>query len=693
VDVQPLKRILPVTLNTLKQFVSTGSLLAFVFTCLTLAGAQTFTGVITQHNDNGRTGQNLLETTLTPSNVTPTTFGKLFSYSVDGQMYAQPLYVPNVNIGGTTHNVVYVVTQNDSLYAFDADGLQSTALWQVSFVNPSEGITPLTCFVYCGVYPVIGITATPVIDLSTNTMYLVSRIDKKGKFYQTLHALDITSGAEKFGGPVTISASIPGTGDASENGIITFNSHDDLQRAGLLELNGTIYIGWAGAYHGWMMAYNATTLQQEAVFSATPNAKLGGVWATGNGVAADSNGNIYAAIGDALFDANTGGSDYGDSLLQFNSSLQVQQYFTPNDEACRQANDLDLGSAGPIVLPGLDEILIAGKGGAPCDSDPVASRMYLVSTTNLGGYNATQNPDLEEVIGSTQGYWSSPAYFNGPSGAYIYSAGINGVGKGDYLKAYSVGSNGLLSSTAVAQSPETFPSGGTPSISANGTSNGIVWVTERPEGIGVQPGAGAAILRAYNAIPATGSSTLTELYNSSEALVGGVARDRGGCANKYTLPTIANGMVYVGTQNELDVFGLLGSSTGPGFYLSNPCWTFAASAIGTAVSQPIAVINNGTGTLSISNITITGHNAADFSQTNTCTTPLATGKKCVITVSFTASVSNPEWVNVMITDNAVGSPHNIFVLGVGKSASATATKAASGKTELGIGTQVRSLGK
>jgi hypothetical protein len=688
------------TRNILKQFVSTGAFLAlvFIFSCayLSVAGAQTFTGVITQHNDNGRTGQNLLETTLTPANVTPTTFGKVFSYSVDGQIYAQPLYVPSVNIGGTTHNVVYVVTQNDSLYAFDADGLQTTALWQVSFVNTAEGITPLNCFTYCGVYPMIGITGTPVIDLSTNTMYLIVRTDNNGKFYQALHALDITSGAEKFGGPVNVTGSVAGTGDQSKKGIINFNTQSDLQRAGLMELNGTIYIGWAGAYHGWIMAYNATTLQQEAIITPTPNAKLGGIWASGNGIAADSSGNIYVATGDALFDANTGGSDYGDSLLQLNSSLQVQQYFTPNDAACRQANDFDLGSAGPIVLPGLDEVLIAGKGGAPCDSDPSAARLYLVSSTDLGGYNATQNPDLEEIIGPTQGFWSSPAYFNGSSGAYVYSAGINGPGKGDYLKAYSVGSTGLLSSTPVAESPETYPSGATPAITANGTSNGIVWAIERPEGLGVQPGAGAAVLRAYNAIPATGSSTLTELYNSSEELVGGVARDRGGCANKYAVPTIANGKVYVGTQNELDIYGLLGSSTGPGLFLSNPCWTFPASAQGTQVSEPIGVINNGTGTLTVSNITITGHNAADFTQTNTCTTGLKTGKKCVITVAFTATVPDPEWANVMITDNAVGSPHNIFVLGVGKSTSTSvAAKAAAVKPEsqLGVGPELHNLGK
>jgi hypothetical protein len=668
--------------NTLKQFVGAGVLLTLVLVCLAPAGAQTFAGVLTQHNDVGRSGQNLDETILTPSNVSSTTFGKLWSFSVDGQMYSQPLYVPNVSIPGQgVHNVIYIETQNDSLYALDADGLQSTPLFQVSFINPAAGITAVPCKtdgnsdISCGVYPIYGINSTPVIDMTSNTMYLLTRTDNNGTYYQTLHAIDITTGAEKFGGPVNISGSVKGTGATSNHGVITFDPLKDVQRAGLLELNGVIYIGWAGAFHGWIMGYNATTLKQTAIFNTTPNANLGGVWAAGNGLVADADGNIYAAVGDALFDANSGGSDYGDSLLQLNADLSVEQYFTPMDQSCRQLNDLDLGSGGPMLIPGTDELLIEGKGGAPCDSDPVAARMYLLSTSALGGYSSTQDNSLEDVIGAPGGYWSSPAYWSGQNSSgqdvtFVYSSGVGAnPGTGDYLKMFSVGSNGLLSSTPYAESAATFPAGMTPSISSNGATDGIAWVIERPEAIGVQPGFGAAVLYAYDAANTT-SGTMNLLYDSAQALRGGVIRDRGGCANKFAVPTIANGKVYVATQNELDVFGL-GVPTGPSVYFGNPCYTFAASAIGTAVHEPVSLVNNGTSALTISSITVTGNNAADFTETNTCPATLAVSKKCVITIGFTASVLGPEWANIMVTDNAVGSPHNIYVIGVGKSATSS----------------------
>jgi sugar lactone lactonase YvrE len=645
------------------------------FACFTVATAQTFSGVLTQHNDNGRTGQNLSETTLTPQNVSSATFGKVFSYTVDGQVYSQPLYVPNVSVQGQgTHNVIYVETQNDSLYAFDADGLSPTALWQVSFINPAQGITPVSCLtdgntdISCGVYPMYGINSTPVIDPSTNTMYLVTRTDNNGNYFQTLHAIDITSGAEKFGGPVNIAGFVPGTGAGTRNGVVAFEALQDVQRAGLLLLNGTVYIGWAGSQHGWIMAYNAQTLQQTAIFNTTPNATRGGVWASGNGIAADGAGNIYVAVGDGLFDANTGGSDYGDSVLKLNGDLNVLDYFTPNDQSCRQLNDLDLGSAGPIILPTQqgnvpDELLIAGKGGTPCDTNPVASRIYLLNQSDLGEYNASQDQDLQELIGAPGGYWSSAAYWQGEAGAYLYTAGVSGqTGNGDYLKMYSV-TDGVLSTTPVAESTNIFSVGATPSISANGSTDGIVWAIERPEALGVQPGTAAAVLYAYDATNVT-----SMLYSSVEALSEGVPRDRGGCANKFAVPTIANGRVYVGTENELDVFGLLGSSSGPNVYLGNPCWTFPSSALGTPVSQPLELLNSGNATLTVSNIAVTGLNAADFTQTNTCTS-LQPGGKCVVTVTFTASVPVPEVAEAMITDNAVGSPHNISLVGAGQGVS------------------------
>jgi len=658
---------------------STAVLLTLVFACLTPAKAQ-FAGVLTQHNDVARTGQNPNETILTTTNVNSSTFGKLWSYSVDGQMYSQPLYVPNVTIPNQgVHNVIYIETQNDSLYALDADGLQSTPLWQVSFINPPT-ILPVPCKsdgdtdISCGVYPIYGINSTPVIDPTTNTIYLVTRTwnTTTNKFYQTLHALDITTGVEKFNGPTNMSGEVAGTGAGSKNGIVYWDPLADVQRAGLLELNGVIYIGWAGAAHGWIMGYEASNLAKRvAIFNTTPNAQLGGVWAAGNGLVADPSGNIYAAVGDATFDANTGGIDYGDSLLQLNGDLQVLQYFTPDDQSCRAVNDLDLGSAGPLLLPGLNELLIAGKGGAPCDSNPVAARMYLLSTETLGGYNATTDTSLEDVIGAPGGYWASPAYWSGQNSSgqdvsFVYSSGVGAKpGEGDYFKMFSVGSNGLLSSTPYAQSAATFPAGMTPSTSSNGATNGIVWVISRPEAIGVQPGIGSAVLYAYDAANTT-SGTMNLLYSSAQALQGGVLRDRGGCANKFQVPTIANGNVYVATQNELDVFGLLGSQSGPGVYFGNPCYTFAATVIGNTVSEPLSLVNNGTSALTISSITTTGTNAADFTQTNTCPASLAVGVKCVITVTFAPSLAQVETAYVTVTDNAVGSPHNIYLVGVGK---------------------------
>ena len=666
------KGVFVMTRNTLQRFGGMPALLPFILACLIPAGAQTFPGVLTQHNDNGRTGQNLQETILTPQNVKSSTFGRVFSYSVDGQIYGQPLYVPKVSVAGKgTHNVVYVATQNDSLYAFDADGLSSTALWQVSFINPSAGITPVACevngvaIIGCSVYPIYGITATPVIDNTTNTMYLVTRTLNNGTYFQTLHAIDIANGAEKFGGPVNISGSVPGNGSGSKKGIVTFDPLRDIQRVGLLLVNGTVYIAWAGSAHGWIMGYDAQTLKQTAIFNTTPNSSAGGVWSSGNGLGADASGNIYAASGDALFDANTGGIDYGDTLLKFDSGLNVLDYFTPEDQLCRASHDMDLGGGGPMLLPTQpgnvpNELLIAGKGGTPCDSNPVASRIYLVNQDNLGKYSATQDQDVEDIDGSAAGYLSSPAYWQGATATNVYFAGQTAPGgNGDSLKTYSV-TDGLLSTSPVAQSTNIFPDGATPAISANGTSNGIVWAIERQDSLNVMPGAKPAVLYAYDA------TNLNMLYNSTQALGFGYPLDQGGCASKFTVPTIANGRVYVGTQNELDVFGAKSSRKGPNLLFLNPCWIFAPSTVGKPVTATLALGNNGKAAMTISSIAITGTNAADFTQANTCPATLKPATKCAVTVTFTASALGPETAYVTITDSTAGSPHNMYLVGVGK---------------------------
>jgi len=351
-------------------------------------------------------------------------------------------------------------------------------------------------------------------------------------------------------------------------------------------------------------------------------------------------------------------------VLKFDSSLNVIDYFTPKDQSCRQTHDLDIGGGGPVIFPPQsgnvpDELLIAGKGGSPCDS-PAASPIYLLNQDDMGKYNATQDQDVEEVAGSGIGYLSSFAFWQGATSAAVYAAGQNGTnGNGDTLKMYSV-TDGLLSTSPVAQSSNTFPVGATPAISANGNSNGIVWAISRPQALNVMPGTAPAVLYAYNA------TNMTMLYNSKQALGFTYPLDQGGCAGKFVVPTVAKGRVYVGTQNQLDVYGLVSSRTGPNLLFLNPCWTFPASTVGTPVSQALPLGNNGKSAMTISSIKITGTNSADFTQTNNCPATLRSATKCVVTVTFTASMLGPETAYVTITDSTAGSPHNMYLLGVGK---------------------------
>jgi hypothetical protein len=670
--------------------------LLLVVACATTGISQTFSGVLTQRNDNARTGQNLNETILTPENVSSSAFGKLFSYSVDGQIYAQPLYVANVTVPARgTHNVVFVATENDSVYAFDADGLVSTPLWHASFTNPALGIKPVPCNgTSCVVFPFRGITSTPVIDPPSNTMYLVARTTSNGQYFQSLHALDITTGAEKFGGPVNIMGSVSGTGAGSRSGIVAFDPLGGIQRAGLLLVNGTVYIAWAGgsSQHGWIMGYNAQTLQQVAIFNTTPNAMRGGIWQSGNGLAADSSGNIYAAVADGSFDVNTGGVDYGNTLLKFGSTLNVLDYFTPRDQACRTLYDRDLGSGGPLVLPpqsgaAPNELILAGKGGRPCETSGLAP-VYVLNRDGLGQYNPSQDRAVQEVEGSAAGYWSSPAYWQAATTAYLYFAGGNGA-VSDRLAMYSL-SNGQLSITPIAQSANAFLVGATPSVSSSGTSNGIVWVIARQDSLDTSPGTSPAILYAYDA-----TNVSTMLYHSAQV----VQRDQLGCGNKFQVPTVANGKVYVGTQNELDVLGLLGSASPTArVYLSSPCQTFPTQTVGVpSGGKTITLTNSGADTLLINQVVITGTNAADFIQSNNCLQPLVSASSCTVTVQFVPSVAAAEAAYVTIDDNAPGSPHNIYLVGVGQLTALTMTtgntQTATVATTLPVALQVQATDK
>ena len=364
-----------------------------------------YAGTDTFHNDTSRSGDNLNETVLTPANVNSTDFGQLASYQLDGEAIASPLYVADVNIPGKgVHNVVYVETENDSVYAFDADGLTTTPLWHDSLINPAAGITPVPAndTGETGDIPnEIGITGTPVIDPTTNTMYFVTATkDVSGgvvTYVQELHALDITTGAEKFGGPVVIQATVPGTGPGSVGGEVSFNSLREDQRTAMLLLNGVVYFGFSShgdvdPYYGWFMGYNATTLKQVMVFNAAPNAGDDGIWMDGDGAATDSSGDIFFITGDGTFDVNTGGVDYGDSYMKLSPSGSVVDYFTPSAQSTLDADNLDLGSGGILLLPTQsgpypDEMVSAGKGGT----------IYLVNRDSLGHYNPNTDADIQSL--------------------------------------------------------------------------------------------------------------------------------------------------------------------------------------------------------------------------------------------------------------------------------------------------------
>jgi hypothetical protein len=502
--------------------------------------------VTTHHNNTSRTGQNLSETVLNTSNVNVNTFGKLFSQAVDGQIYAQPLYVPSLSVDGATRNVVYVATQNNSVYAFDADDpAASPLLWQVNLGTPvpSTDVDP-TC---ADITPQVGITSTPVIDINSQTIYVVAKTKNTtdGSYHFKIHALDLITGGEKFGGPTEIIAQVPGTGDESVGGTVPLDPLQQFNRPGLLLLNGVVYTAFGSAcetppWHGWILGYSATTLQQVAALNTTPNGSFGGIWGGGQGLSADSAGNIYVMTGNGTFDPTTGG-DYGDSVLKVStaSGLSIVDYFTPTNQADLDAADLDLGSGGPMALPGTNLIVGSGKDGV----------VRVMDTMNLGQFSATSNNNVQNFQGTTgvvfMGapiYWKSPN--NGPV-IYIWSGN-------DFLKAYQF-INGKFRTTPVSQSTVLEAVGYSNSVplslSANGNQagTGIVWGAGAVAGNANQQTV-AGILRAFDATDLT-----NELWDSRQ----NAARDDVGNYAKFSPPTIANGKVYLATfSNQLLVYGL-----------------------------------------------------------------------------------------------------------------------------------------
>jgi len=506
--------------------------------------------VTTYHNDNSRTGQNVQETILNTSNVNSTSFGKLFSQATDGYSYSQPLYVPSVAIPNQgTHNVVYVATMNDSVYAFDADnntGSNGLPLWTVNFTNPGKGITTVpTSNLNCTntITTQVGILSTPAIDTTSNTIYVVARTLENGTYYFRLHALDITTGAEKFGGPVAIEATVPGTGKGSSGGNIVFNSQLENQRAALLLQNGLVYISFGslcdyGDYHGWMIAYDATTLAQNAVWLTTPNGEEGAIWQAGNGPAGDSSFNTFISVANGSFDIDTGGSDYGQSVVKVappsGGSFPVLDYFTTYDALTYDLTDLDIGSSGLSLLPDqtgpYPHLLVQGD---------KAGDIFLVNRDDMGQYNGTNDNQIVQYLpGADNGMWSSPAWWNN----YVYIGA-----SGDYVKGFAFNTTtGLLSNTPTTETNAKFPYPGTTvSISSNGPIDGIVWALNNGQYLQTT---GEAILSAYDA-----TNLATRLYSTSI----NSTRDNPGAPVKMTVPTVVNGKVYIMTQNALVVYGLL----------------------------------------------------------------------------------------------------------------------------------------
>lgn len=497
-------------------------------------GGTTSTSVLTYHNDNGRTGQYAAETTLAPSNVNASLFGKKFAQPVDGYVYAQPLYVPGLTIRGQAHDVVFVVTESNSIYAFDANA-SGPVLWHTN-VGTSLSCSDLND---CGdLVPGAGITGTPVIDPATQTMYLVALTKDSAGFHHRLHAIDLATGAEKLGGPVDVSPTAPGTGANSQNGTVTFDPGTHYQRCALLLAGGVVYVGIGSNAesnsdnHGWIVGYKASDLTPTMTFCTSPNDNWSSVWQSGGGLSSDSAGYVYGETANGTFDVDTGGSDYGDSALKLDATGKVIDYFTPYNQAALSGADIDFGAANPVTLPdqsGLvsHELLASGKPGV----------LYLINRDDMGHFQSGSDsqivqsvPAFPNTTGVTEGIFMAPAYWNGN----VYVAGID-----HGVEAFTL-SAGHLSTSPTSQTAAQFAfPGATASVSSQGATAGIVWVLD----------GGRGVLLAYDA-----TNLASELYDTDQASGG---RDAPGQPVKFAVPTVANGHVYVGTQTELDVYGLL----------------------------------------------------------------------------------------------------------------------------------------
>jgi outer membrane protein assembly factor BamB len=523
-------------------FTGTSGALSHAATLALTVQTSAIPDVTTYHFDNARDGLNAQETALTPASVNSASFGKVQFFQADGKVDAQPLYLTGLNVNGTATNVLYMVTEHDSVYAFNAD--TGAQLWKVSTLGSGEA--PSDNHGCSQISPEIGITSTPVIDRAKGEMFVVAMSkDAKGAYHQRLHALNLATGAEIAGSPTEINGSYPGTGAGSSGGTVPFDPGQYAERTGLLLLNGNIYLAWTShcdfaPYTGWVMAYSESTLKQTAILNLTPNGSDGSVWMAGNGLAADAEGNIYFLDANGKFDTTLDSNgfpnkhDFGNAIVKLSTAgggLTIADYFEPLNP--NHVIDQDLGSGGALLLPDMTDAtgtvrhLLVGAG--------KDTNIYVANRDNLGKYDPNSSSNIYELLPGVlpNGTWSSPAYFNGT----VYYASNN-----DSLKAFPM-TQAKMAATPSSKSAVTFPyPGSTPSVSANGTENGIVWAVESNTGQ-------AAVLHAYDA-----TDLSRELYNSNQAAGG---RDSFGKGNKFITPVIVNGKVFVGTQTGVAEFGLL----------------------------------------------------------------------------------------------------------------------------------------
>jgi hypothetical protein len=582
--------------------------------------------VWTYHNDNFRTGANTNEVILNLTNVNSTTFGKLFSYAVDGCVYAQPLYVPNVNVQGAgAHNVFFIATEHNTVYAFDADsaGAGGGLLWKTN-LGPAAVTTTGTFTnknfggrynggAFTDIIPEVGITGTPVIDLNSGTLYVDAFTGVVGggvtNYFHTLHALNITNGQEQSFSPVVITATVAGNGVDSVAGKVTFNAKQENQRPALTLAGGIVYVAYAGyadtdPYHGWIIGYNATNLMllTNYVFNASPNSTVaqfgnnageGGIWMGGGGLSVDDQTNLYFETGNGSFNAtnNSSGTEYGDSFMKLSTTngLAVVDYFTPWNQLTLQANDTDLGSGGLLLLPDqpgnfTHELIGGGKQG----------QIYVLNrdqfTTGNNHYDATNGYDfvVQTNIGKMKGVFDTPAYFNG---RIYYGA------NSDNMKCFTLTNGALAGNTIVTNKNRTFTfPGATPSISANGTNNAIVWAIQL-----VSLGSPATLVAAY------ATNIANELYNSSQAAGN---RDVPGGAVKFVAPIVADGKVFVGSSNSVSVYGLLAGT----FSFSSPAYTVQKS--NTTAIITVNRLGGTNGAAQVSYATIVGGTATNGANYN-----------------------------------------------------------------------------